>query len=76
MRSASVLWAGRSSISAADRSGLVATVSPSAFAFCFFRSASRSQISRLLDSEDGNVTLSNLQRAAEMLGRKVRLELV
>lgn len=37
---------------------------------------SRSQISRLLDPEDGNVTLSTLQRAAEMLGRKVRLELV
>lgn len=36
---------------------------------------SRSQISRLLDPEDGNVTLSTLQRAAEMLGRKVRLEL-
>jgi predicted XRE-type DNA-binding protein len=37
---------------------------------------SRSQISRLLDPKDGNVTLSTLQRAAEMLGRKVRLELV
>jgi antitoxin HicB len=37
---------------------------------------SRSQISRLLDPEDGNVTLSTLRRAAEMLGRKVRLELV
>ncbi len=37
---------------------------------------SRSQISRLLDPNDGNVTLMTLQRAAEMLGRKVRLELV
>lgn len=37
---------------------------------------SRSQISRLLDPKDGNVTLGTLQRAAEMLGRKVRLELV
>lgn len=37
---------------------------------------SRSQISRLLDPEDGNVTLATLQRAAEILGRKVRLDLV
>jgi predicted XRE-type DNA-binding protein len=37
---------------------------------------SRSQIARLLDPEDGNVTLTTLQRAAAMLGRKVRLELV
>jgi len=37
---------------------------------------SRSQISRLLDPTDGNVTLTTLQRAAEMLGRKVRLDLV
>ena len=37
---------------------------------------SRSQISRLLDPRDGNVTLATLQRAAEMLGRKVRLDLV
>jgi antitoxin HicB len=37
---------------------------------------SRSQISRLLDPKDGNVTLLTLQRAAELLGRKVRLELV
>ena len=36
---------------------------------------SRSQINRLLDPADGNVTLVTLQRAAEMLGRKVRLEL-
>jgi antitoxin HicB len=37
---------------------------------------SRSQVSRLLDPNDGNVTLMTLQRAAELLGRKVRLELV
>ena len=37
---------------------------------------SRSQITRLLDPKDGNVTLVTLQRAAELLGRKVRLELV
>ncbi len=37
---------------------------------------SRSQVSRLLDPTDGNVTLVTLQRAAALLGRKVRLELV
>jgi predicted XRE-type DNA-binding protein len=37
---------------------------------------SRSQISRLLDPKDGNVTLATLQRAAKLLGREVRLELV
>lgn len=37
---------------------------------------SRSQISRLLDPKDGNVTLLTLQRAAEMVGRRVRLDLV
>jgi antitoxin HicB len=37
---------------------------------------SRSQVSRLLDPKDGNLTLMTLQRAAELLGRKVRLELV
>ena len=37
---------------------------------------SRSQVARLLDPTDGNVTLATLQRAAEMLGRKVRLDLV
>ena len=37
---------------------------------------SRSQISRLLDPKDGAVTLLALQRAAEMVGRKARLELV
>jgi antitoxin HicB len=37
---------------------------------------SRSQVGRLLDPNDGNVTLTTLQRAAAMLGRKVRLDLV
>jgi antitoxin HicB len=37
---------------------------------------SRSQISRLLDPKDGNVTLSTLQRAAKMVGRSLRLDLV
>ena len=37
---------------------------------------SRSQIGRLLDPKDGNVTLATLQRAARIVGRKLRLELV
>jgi len=37
---------------------------------------SRSQVSRLLDPTDGNVTIATLQRAAELVGRKVRIELV
>jgi predicted XRE-type DNA-binding protein len=37
---------------------------------------SRSQIGRLLDPNDGNVTLNTLQRAAKMVGRSLRLELV
>lgn len=37
---------------------------------------SRSQIGRLLDPRDGNVTLTTLQRAARMVGRSLRLELV
>ncbi len=37
---------------------------------------SRSQISRLLDPSDGNVTLATLQRAAEILGRTLRLDLI
>ena len=37
---------------------------------------SRSQVGRLLDPRDGNVTLRTLQRAAEIVGRKVRVELV
>ena len=37
---------------------------------------SRSQVSRLLDPKDGNVTLATLQRAAKVVGRSLRLELV
>lgn len=37
---------------------------------------SRSQVSRLLDPKDGNVTLTTLQRAAKIVGRSLRLELV
>ncbi len=37
---------------------------------------SRSQISRLLDPTDGNVTIATLQRAAKVVGRTLRLELV
>jgi antitoxin HicB len=37
---------------------------------------SRSQVGRLLDPKDGNVTLATLQRAAKIVGRKLRLELV
>jgi hypothetical protein len=37
---------------------------------------SRSQIGRLLDPKDGNVTLATLQRAARMVGRSLRLDLV
>lgn len=37
---------------------------------------SQSQASRLLDPKDGNVTLATLPRAATIVGRKPRLELV
>jgi antitoxin HicB len=37
---------------------------------------SRSQVGRLLDPKDGNVTLATLQRAAKIVGRALRLELV
>jgi antitoxin HicB len=37
---------------------------------------SRSQIRRLLDPKDGNVTIATLQRAAKMVGRTLRVELV
>jgi antitoxin HicB len=37
---------------------------------------SRSQVGRLLDPRDGNVTLLTLQRAAQMVGRSLRLELI
>ena len=37
---------------------------------------SRSQVGRLLDPKDGNVTLNTLQRAAKIVGRSLRFELV
>lgn len=37
---------------------------------------SRAQLDRLLDPQGGNVTLETLQRAATVLGRSIRLELV
>jgi transcriptional regulator with XRE-family HTH domain len=37
---------------------------------------SRAQIDRILDPEKGNVTIETLQRAASLLGRRVRVELV
>ena len=37
---------------------------------------SRTQVSRVLDPNDGNVTIETLQRAAEVVGRKVQLQLV
>jgi DNA-binding Xre family transcriptional regulator len=36
---------------------------------------SRAQLDRLLDPEQGNVTLETLHRAAHVLGRKLRVEL-
>jgi antitoxin HicB len=37
---------------------------------------SRAQIDRILDPAKGNVTIETLQRAASLLGRQLRLELV
>jgi predicted XRE-type DNA-binding protein len=37
---------------------------------------SRAQVDRILDPEKGNITIESLQRAAALLGRRVRLELV
>ena len=37
---------------------------------------SRAQIDRILDPKKGNVTIETLQRAASLLGRQLRLELV
>lgn len=37
---------------------------------------SRSQLDRLLDPENDSVTLTTLQKAATVVGREVRLELV
>ena len=36
---------------------------------------SRAQLDRILDPDNGNVTLETLQRAAALLGRKLKLEL-
>jgi len=37
---------------------------------------SRAQVDRILDPEKGNVTIETLQRAALLLGRRLRLELL
>lgn len=37
---------------------------------------SRTQVDRVLDPTEGNITIETLQRAAEVLGRRVHLQLV
>lgn len=37
---------------------------------------SRSQVDRILDPYDGNVTIETLQRAAAVIGRKLQLALI
>lgn len=37
---------------------------------------SRTQINRMLDPDDGNVTIETLQRAAALVGRRVQVQLV
>lgn len=37
---------------------------------------SRTQVDRVLDPSNGNVTIETLQRAAAVVGRKVQVELV
>ena len=37
---------------------------------------SRTQVNRVLDPTEGNITIETLQRAAEVLGRRVHLQLV
>jgi antitoxin HicB len=37
---------------------------------------SRTQVDRVLDPKDGNVTIATLQRAAMVIGRKVSLSLI
>lgn len=37
---------------------------------------SRTQVDRMLDPHDGNVTIETLQRAAAIVGRTVQVELV
>lgn len=39
-------------------------------------STSRTQIDRLLDPAAGNITIETLQRAAAMVGKRVKIELV
>jgi DNA-binding Xre family transcriptional regulator len=39
-------------------------------------STSRASLDRLLDPENGSITLSTLQKAASAVGREIRLELV
>ena len=36
---------------------------------------SRTQVDRVLDPKDGNVTIETLQRAANVLGRSLRIEI-
>jgi antitoxin HicB len=37
---------------------------------------SRAQLDRLLDPDNGNITIESLQRAARIVGRELRMELV
>jgi len=37
---------------------------------------SRSQLDRLLNSQDGNITLDTIERGARAVGRRIRFELV
>ena len=37
---------------------------------------SRAQVDRVLDPDNGNVTLETLQRAAAVVGRRVEVQLV
>jgi antitoxin HicB len=37
---------------------------------------SRTQVDRVLDPKDGNVTIGTLQRAAAIVGRKLQVELI
>jgi hypothetical protein len=37
---------------------------------------SRAQLDRLLDPDNGNATIESLQRAAKIVGRELRIELV
>ena len=37
---------------------------------------SRAQLDRVLDPENGSATIESLQRAAKVVGRKLRIELV